>query len=151
VNHVAVLTGDLDRFVDFWCDVFELELALDDTTPAFRHALLRISPTTWLHPIQMVGGTPDDAGSPDLGRRGHLDHIGLNVASPEAFATVRRRLIARGACDGTVDDLGAQQSLSFTDPDGMWCEVCLITDPTLADLHAPRPLPGTGPDRGPAS
>ena len=41
VNHVAVLTTDLDRFVDFYTGVFDLDVVFTETTPAFRHAILR--------------------------------------------------------------------------------------------------------------
>ena len=49
--------------------------------------------------------------------------------------------VARGATDGTVEDLGAFHSLWFTDPDGMRGELTLIVDPDLAAIHAPTPLP----------
>ena len=45
VNHVAVLTADLDRFVEFYTEVFDLEVVFTETTPAFRHAIVRTGPT----------------------------------------------------------------------------------------------------------
>ncbi|MDT3445095.1 MULTISPECIES: VOC family protein [unclassified Pseudofrankia] len=72
--------------------------------------------------------------------RGHLDHLALTAASPEAFRAARDRLVARGMSDGTVEDLGAFHSFWFRDPDGMRGELTLITDPELRDIHEPRPL-----------
>ena len=72
--------------------------------------------------------------------RGHLDHLALTAATPEAFATIRERLVARGATDGAVEDLGAFHSVWFDDPDGMRVELVLIVDERLQGIHAPQPL-----------
>jgi catechol 2,3-dioxygenase-like lactoylglutathione lyase family enzyme len=138
VNHVAVLTDDLDRFVDFYTSVFELDVVFTETAPAFRHAILRTGPTSWLHPAE-VSGNPHGAAVPAMFERGHLDHLAVAAASDEAFEVLRRRLMARGACDGSVDDLGAFRSLWFEDPDGMRIELTVIVDPGLGGIHEPRP------------
>ncbi|MBL7497377.1 VOC family protein [Frankia sp. CNm7] len=140
VNHAAVLTADLDRFIDFYTGVFDLEVVFREETPAFRHAILRAGPTSWLHPAE-VPGNAHGAGVPAMFDRGHLDHVALTAASPETFAVLRARLSERDASDGTVEDLGAFHSLWFTDPDGMRGELTLIVDPGLRGIHAPRPLP----------
>jgi len=139
VNHVAVLTTDLDRFVEFYTDVFALEVVFTETTPAFRHAIVRTGPTSWLHPAELHGN-PHGAASPTMFDRGHLDHLALTAASTEAFATIRDRLVARGATDGAVEDLGAFHSVWFDDPDGMRVELVLIVDERLQGIHAPQPL-----------
>jgi len=72
--------------------------------------------------------------------RGHLDHLGLNAGSHEALLELRRRLMAAGATDGEVSDLGPQWCLWFRDPDGMRAEVCWTRDLTLRGYHAPTPL-----------
>ena len=92
LNHVAVLTEDVDRFVEFYTTVFDVEVVFTESTPTFRHA-------------------------------------------------IRDRLIARGATDGTIEDLGAFHSLWFTDPDGMSGELTLIGNADLAGIHAPVPVP----------
>ena len=139
VNHVAVLTDDLDRFVAFYVDVFGLAVAFSEEAPGFRHAILRIGPDSWLHPVE-VPGNAHGAAVPAMFDRGHLDHLALTAASPEAFAAVRDRLVARGAGDGVVEDLGAFHSLWFEDPDGMRGELTLVVDPALRGIHEPRPL-----------
>ena len=40
-------------------------------------------------------------------QRGRLDHFGLNAASEEAFRELRRRVLAEGAGDGVVTDMGS--------------------------------------------
>jgi catechol 2,3-dioxygenase-like lactoylglutathione lyase family enzyme len=139
VNHVAVMTRDLDRFVEFYRDVFELELVFSETNPAFRHAILRTGPTSWLHPAE-VTDNPHATGSPAMFDRGHVDHVALTASSADAFATLRQRLVDRGASSGAVDDLGAFHSVWFEDPDGMRGELVVIVDPELAGIHAPTPL-----------
>jgi catechol 2,3-dioxygenase-like lactoylglutathione lyase family enzyme len=106
VNHVAVLTEDLDRFVAFYTDVFDIDVVFREDTPAFRHAILPTGRDSWLHPAQ-VHGNPHGTAIARMFDRGHLDHLALTAASPQAFATVRSRLQDRGLHDGTVDDLGA--------------------------------------------
>ena len=139
VNHVAVLTNDLDRFVAFYTDVFDLEVVFTESTPAFRHAILRTGPTSWIHPAEVTGNGHGTA-LPAMFDRGHLDHIALTSSSSDMFALARERLIERGATTGAIDDLGAFHSLWFDDPDGMRAELVLIVDTELQGIHEPRPL-----------
>ena len=139
VNHIAVLTADLDRFIEFYTEVFDLELAFCESTPTFRHAIVRTGPTSWLHPVQ-VDGSAHGVASPATFDRGHLDHLALTASSTTSFGMLRDRLIARGASDGAVDDLGAFHSTWFVDPDGMRGEIVVIVDDRLDGIHAPRPL-----------
>lgn len=139
LNHVAVLTGDLDRFVGFYTDVFELDVVFEESTPAFRHAILRTGPTSWLHPVE-VTDNPHGEALPAMFDRGHIDHLALAANSAEAFEQLRQRLVARGASGGDVEDLGAFHSLRFDDPDGMQAELTVIVDETLRGIHEPRSL-----------
>ena len=92
INHVAVMTDDLDRFVDFYTSVFELEVIFEETTPEFRHAILRTGPDSWLHPAE-VPGNPHGHARPEMFQRGHLDHVALTAGSMETFETLRGNLI----------------------------------------------------------
>ena len=136
VNHVAVLTTDLDRFVEFYRDVFELDVVFTESAPAFRHAIVRTGRTSWLHPVEVTGNA-HGAASPAMFDRGHLDHLALTAASPASFDAIRRRLVDRGVSAGEVEDLGAFHSTWFDDPDGMRVEVVVIVDDTLQGIHAP--------------
>ena len=140
LNHVAVLTEDLDRFVEFYTDVFDLELVFTEDTPAFRHAILRTGATSWIHPAQVLEPNARNVASASMFDRGHLDHLALTASDAESFAVARKRLVARDASDGSVDDLGAFHSAWFTDPDGMQVELVLIVDDALTGIHEPRPL-----------
>ena len=136
LNRLAIVTPDLDRFVDFYQRVLGLELSFREDTPRFRHAILRSGALSWLHPVE-VPGSGHGTASGQAFHRGHLDHTALTAASPDTFNELRRRLVACGARDGSVDDLGAFQTLWFADPDGMRVELTLIVDSLLSSIHAP--------------
>jgi catechol 2,3-dioxygenase-like lactoylglutathione lyase family enzyme len=141
INHVAILTADLERFIRFYVGHFGMELVFREATPAFAHAILRNGPSSWLHPVALADNAHASA-LPDMFTRGHLDHLALGVPSAEALEQVRIRLVEAGASNGVIEDLGAMHALWFTDPDGMKGELCLIVDPELRTFHAPRPLEG---------
>jgi catechol 2,3-dioxygenase-like lactoylglutathione lyase family enzyme len=143
LNHVAILTSDLDRFIAFYTRLFELEVVFTESAPAFRHAILRIGADSWLHPAE-VPGNPHVRATLRVFDRGHLDHIALTASCPEAFERIRKRLMEAGASDGAVDDLGPFQTLWFEDPDGMRGEITVIVDPRLQGIHAPRPRRAEG-------
>jgi catechol 2,3-dioxygenase-like lactoylglutathione lyase family enzyme len=142
VQHVAIITEDLERFIGFYTAVFEMDVVFREATPAFSHAILRAGPRSWLHPVAMADN-PHAAALPDMFSRGHLDHLALGAASQPAFDLIRERLLEHGASNGLVEDLGAMHAIWFRDPDGMRGEVSLIRDPQLLRFHAPRPLLGT--------
>ena len=57
-------------------------------------------------------------------QRGRLDHFALNAASFEAFRELQRRVVAEGAGDGVVTDMGSLLNAGFTDPDGASTRSC---------------------------
>ena len=139
LQHVAIVTADLDRFVEFYGGVFGAECLDLPATPAFRHALLRVGPASTLHPVEHRRHR-HARGVAEPFARGHLDHLALTAASRSALREIRVRLLARGACDGRVMDLGHLLSLDYTDPDGMHGEVCWVRDPEFQGRHAPQLL-----------
>lgn len=138
LNHVAILTGNLQRFLDFYERIFEADLVFRQQEP-FHHAILRIGADSWLHPIE-ASGNPHATATPRMFERGHLDHIALTAASSASFYEIRNRLIGCGASDGVVDNLGAFHTLAYEDPDGMRGELTLVIDVALRGIHEPRPL-----------
>jgi catechol 2,3-dioxygenase-like lactoylglutathione lyase family enzyme len=143
LNHAAIVTADLDRFIDFYTQVFELEVVFREATPSMRHAILRLGPQSWLHPVEVAGNTHATAKAMMLDR-GHLDHVALNAVTSDTFAEVRRRLSDRDAVRGEVKDMGAFHSIWFEDPDGMRGEVIWIIDHALRGIHEPRSITTEG-------
>ena len=140
VNHVAILTNDIERLVAFYRDVFEAEVdgtmhESDDVTLTF----IRIGEAAELNVFRIQGNAEADRQTPMFGR-GRIDHMGLQAANLDAFEEIRRRLIARGAADEFVTDFGQILSLFFTDPDGLEGEVCVRNPDAVPGVMNP---PGT--------
>jgi catechol 2,3-dioxygenase-like lactoylglutathione lyase family enzyme len=143
LNHVAIITTDLDRFVAFYTKVFDMEVVFREDAPGLRHAILRIAGgSSWLHPAE-IPGSEHGAAIPAMFQRGHLDHLALTARSSASFEQLRRRLVNEGASDGTVEDLGAFHALWFQDPDGMRGELTLLVNHSLEGIHGPIPLPAS--------
>ncbi|CAN5461790.1 hypothetical protein BH10ACT9_BH10ACT9_12450 [soil metagenome] len=125
INHIALISNDIDRLRAFYTEVFDAEVG--PTTPHGEDrgetmTMIRIGPHTELNVITIDGNSEPDRQTPMWGR-GRLDHFGLQAASPEGFETIRRRLMEHGASDGHVNDFGHVRSLFFRDPDGLEGEV----------------------------
>ena len=116
INHVAVLTSDTDRLVEFYGGVFgatvDGEMRDGDD---FRLTLVKVGPTSELNVFELTGNDEATRQGPMFGR-GRLDHLGLQAADLDAFDTIRDRLVDRGATDGFVTDFGHVLSLFFVDP-----------------------------------
>ena len=125
INHVAFISGDIDRLKDFYARVFDAECLLDDIVThggdSARHAFIDVGGGCVLHPFEFKDNPWLDA--KPIFDRGRIDHIALLAPSEEVFDNVRQRLIEAGASDGTITDFGSVLSVFFRDPDGMEAEV----------------------------
>lgn len=130
VNHVALISGDVARLGRFYAEVFDAEVG--PTRPHGEDGdetmtVIRIGPHTELNVFVIAGNDQARRQTPMWGR-GRIDHLGLQAASPEAFATIRQQLIDSGASDGAVNDFGPVHSMFFRDPDGLEGEVLVAKD-----------------------
>lgn len=139
INHVAVLTGDLDRFVAFYLDVFDATSEPLEDQDGFRMALVWVGDQAELNVFEIGGNSEHERQVPMFGR-GRLDHLALQAASLDSFDEIRRRLMERGASDGFVTDFGHLLSVFFRDPDGLEAEVCVVNPDAVPGVHNP---PGT--------
>ena len=127
VNHIAWLSTDVADLGRFYAEVFDADVGPTrphGEEPGETMTVIRIGPHTELNIFTIEGNTEAHRQTPMWGR-GRIDHVGLQAASAEAFATIRQRLIEAGASDGTVNDFGSAQSIFFRDPDGLEGEVVL--------------------------
>jgi catechol 2,3-dioxygenase-like lactoylglutathione lyase family enzyme len=125
INHVAWISKDIARLGRFYAEVFDAEVGPTrphGQDPGETMTTIRIGPHTELNIVTIEGNTEPDRQTPMWGR-GRIDHVGLHAASPEAFATIRERLMNVGASDGIVNDFGTVHSMFFRDPDGLEGEV----------------------------
>jgi catechol 2,3-dioxygenase-like lactoylglutathione lyase family enzyme len=141
INHVGMITNDIDRFVAFYAEVFEATVSGTSELPEGTLTFVDIGPGRELNVFQIAGNTEADRQVPMFGR-GRLDHLAFQATSVESFDEIRRRLMARGATDGFVTDFGPVYSLFFRGPDGLECEVCVVS-PTQGPPAGPgNPAPG---------
>jgi catechol 2,3-dioxygenase-like lactoylglutathione lyase family enzyme len=139
-NHVAILTADTKRFVDFYHDVFGAEVeGKQEMGDEGVLTFVRIGDHAEINLFEVNGNTEAQRQTPMFGR-GRIDHLALQAASLDAFEEIRRRLIERGAADEFVTDFGPMLSLFFRDPDGLEGEVCVANPDAVPGASNP---PGT--------
>lgn len=130
-NHIALVTSDLDRLIDFYTAVFDAEVPFTLDEDGLRHAMIHLGGGFHLHAFEM-DGSDHGTGSQEAFARGHLDHVAVWISDPRHFHQVRSRLVEHGTTDGTLIDFGPIRTVWFTDPDGMGCEIA------TASTGAPR-------------
>jgi len=124
-NHVATLTPDMDRLVEFYSSVFGAEVTseMEARTDHPRMVILDLGGGAALNVFET--GEDEIVGDRRRqGGRGAIDHYGLAVDSLATLEAVKDRLVAAGADIGEIQQLGTTWSLFFRDPDGMELEVC---------------------------
>ncbi len=124
IHHLMFITADMDRLISFYERLFGARVTVDLEEEGLRHAFIEVGPHTVLHAFQVPGVEPP--GQQPMFQRGRMDHFALNAASEEAFRELRRRVIAEGAGDGVVTDMGSLLNFGFTDPDGGQHEVVWV-------------------------
>jgi catechol 2,3-dioxygenase-like lactoylglutathione lyase family enzyme len=137
-NHVAVLTSDTGRLVEFYGEMFGATVDGHPVDEAeLQLTILKVGSCAELNIFEIAGNDEANRQTPMFGR-GRLDHLALQAASLPDFETIRERLIAGGASDGFVTDFGPILSLFFRDPDGLEAEVCVANpDAIPGELHPP--------------
>lgn len=129
-NHVATMTANLDRLVDFYKQAFGAE-TLAEIPKSEGHPRMII--------LDLGGGAALNAFEVEadeivgertrMGGRGAIDHYGLAVDSLSTLEAVRDRFEDMGVDMGEIHQLGGTTwSLFFRDPDGMELEVCCPAD-----------------------
>ena len=135
IHHLTLVTGDLDRLLSFYERVFGARVTLE---PRGGGAAPRVRRDRAAYgPARVPGARRRAPGHEPVFAHGRLDHFGLNAASEEAFFELRRRVLAEGAGDGEVTDMGSLLSFSFTDPDGGGHEVIWVK-PDVPVAHGIR-------------
>ena len=124
-NHVAVITRDLDRAVEFWCSTLDAEFR-DISDHHGRHGFVVLAPgdASLLHLFEVPEDYTGPIANGPMMKRGRIDHLAIAATDEHAMLVIRDRLVQRGSSDGTIQQLGNDWlSLHAVDPDGMEFEV----------------------------
>ena len=125
INHLALVTNDMDATVRFYHGVLGARLAATVGTPEFRHYFFDFGPHCTVAFFEYAGVAIEPfakpAGVPDA-RASQFDHLALNLPDENALHDLRQRL-TDADCDVTdIIDHGSVRSVYFTDPNGIALE-----------------------------
>jgi catechol 2,3-dioxygenase-like lactoylglutathione lyase family enzyme len=134
VNHLALVTTDMDATVRFYHGTLGGRLVATLGTEAFRHYFFEFGPHCTVAFFEYAGSTVEPfvkaAGVPDP-RAPQFDHLALNLPDEEALHDLRRRLKAADYEVTDIIDHGGVRSVYFTDPNGIALEASWwVHDPT---------------------
>jgi len=134
INHLALITADMDATVRFYHGVLGARLAATVGTPEFRHYFFEFGPHCTvaffeyadlvIEPFAKPAGVPDP-------RATQFDHLALNLPDENALHDLRRRL-AQADCEATdIIEHNSVHSVYFTDNNGIALEAsCWVRDVT---------------------
>ena len=97
VNHLALVTPDMDATVRFYAGVLGMPLVTTMMAGPMRHYFFEIAPQNTVAFFEIAGAETFEkgAGSP-APYPVQLDHISFNVADERALEALRARLAAQG-------------------------------------------------------
>ncbi|MBV9661583.1 MAG: VOC family protein [Acidimicrobiales bacterium] len=154
INHLALVTTDMDATVRFYHGVLGARLVAHLGNRSFRHYFFEIGPENTiaffeyrdvaLKPFAKPAGIPDE-------RAVQFDHVSFNLPDEEALLRLRARLKAAGCEITDVVDHGFIRSVYFTDPNGIALEASWwVTDATGRDADYGDGVLFSDPDPVPA-
>lgn len=130
VNHLALVTPDMDATVRFYVGVLGMPLVATLMAGPMRHYFFEIGHGNTVAFFEVAGAETfsKGAGAP-TDRVIQLDHISFDVADEAALETLRTRIAASGSEVTEVVDHGIMRSVYFTDPNGIALEAsCWMID-----------------------
>lgn len=132
VNHLALVTPDMDVTVRFYAGVLGMPLVATMMAGPMRHYFFEIAPQNTVAFFEIADAETFEkgAGSP-APYPVQFDHLSFNVVDERALEVLRER-IAAADCEVTeVVDHGMFRSIYFTDPNGIALEAsCWMIDGT---------------------
>ena len=137
VNHLALITNDMDATVRFYHGTLGARLIANLGNEFFRHYFFEIGAEQTVaffeYKQSPVDAFAKPAGVPDP-RAIQFDHLSLNLADERALEELQSRL-KENDCEVTdIVDHGFMRSIYFTDPNGIALEASWwVVDPTGRD------------------
>jgi catechol 2,3-dioxygenase-like lactoylglutathione lyase family enzyme len=123
INHLALVTPDMDATVRFYVGVLGMRLAATTMAGPMRHYFFEMGRGNTVAFFEVEGAETfaKPAGGP-TDRAIQLDHISFDVPDEHALEMLRKRLLAAGSEVTEVVDHGFIRSVYFTDPNGIALE-----------------------------
>ena len=154
LNHLALITNDMDATVRFWHGVMGAPLIATVGTDTFRHYFFGFRPQSSVAFFEYRGQHADQIAKPAGvfdARAGHFDHLSMDLPDEEALLALRRRLQDFGTEVTDVVDHGLMRSIYFSDPNGIALEASWWSDdPTGTEPDFDNPSHFADPDPVPA-
>lgn len=147
LNHLALITNDLDTTVRFWHGTMGAPLVATIATGEFRHYFFDVGSScvaffeyrsTPSRTLAKPAGVPDERA---LG----FDHLSLNLPDEAAVLSLKDRLQQHGTEVTEVIDHGLMHSIYFMDPNGIALEASWWSDDPTGGRAAPRHFGDTDP------
>jgi catechol 2,3-dioxygenase-like lactoylglutathione lyase family enzyme len=134
VNHLALVTPDMDGTVRFWHGVIDARLLATIATPSFKHYFFQVAPGNTVAFFEYIGQHlatfAKPAGVP-YEQAAQFDHLSLNLPDEDALLRLRDRLKSHGCEVTDVVDHGFLRSIYFSDNNGIALEASWwVLDPT---------------------
>ena len=143
INHLALVTDDMDATVRFWHGVLGARLVAHLGNEHFRHYFFEFGNEQTVAFFEYQGKKVErfqvPAGVPDR-RKAQFDHLSFNLPDEHALEELQARLKANGSEVTDVVDHGFIRSIYFNDPNGIALEASWwVLDPTgrIADYGDP--------------
>src|SRR5215467_4094625 len=154
LNHLALITNDMDRTTRFWHGVLGAPLVATIGTEAFRHYFFDVGQGATVAFFEYRGHQVDrfakPAGVPDE-RAIQFDHVSLNLPDEAALLALRQRILDYGCEVSEVIDHGLMRSIYFTDPNGIALEASWWANDPTGQALSPDAARYSDPDPVPAA
>lgn len=136
LNHLALITNDMDATVRFWHGVLGAPLVATVATDTFRHYFFSFGPASSVAFFEYIGRRSEMVAKP-AGvfdpRAGQFDHLSMDLPDEAALLALRERLHDAGSEVTDVVDHGLMRSIYFTDPNGIALEASWWQNDPTAD------------------
>jgi len=132
INHLALVTPDMDATVRFYVGVLGMRLVATLMAGPMRHYFFEIGSGNTIAFFEVPGAeTFSKAAGAASDRAIQLDHISFNLPDEAALESLRGRLEAWGSEVTRVVDHDVMRSVYFNDPNGIALEASWwVVDPT---------------------
>jgi catechol 2,3-dioxygenase-like lactoylglutathione lyase family enzyme len=141
INHLALITTDMDATTRFWHEVLGAEIVATVATDDFKHYFFRIGDAQTIAFFQYLNTEVDTFAKPagvPYAAASQFDHLALGLPSEAALEELRQRLIDHDCEVTEVVDHGFLRSIYFSDPTGIALEASWwTTDLDIAGYEVP--------------